>query len=195
MDSAFFSMIFRMKYITRWGLMRSSYPETLSEHSMDTAVLAHALACIGASRLDKPVDPMKAAVFALFHDAGEIITGDMPTPIKYHDPQITEAYKRIEAEANRTLFSMLPDDLKPYYEPVFHPAKEDEVYWQYVKAADKLSALIKCIEEEKSGNSEFKDAKAQLLSMLSSFDLPEVQVFMQEFLPAFSKTLDEQSRE
>ena len=162
---------------------------------MDTAVLAHALACIGASRLDKPVDPMKAAVFALFHDAGEIITGDMPTPIKYHDPQITEAYKRIEAEANRTLFSMLPDDLKPYYEPVFHPAKEDEAYWQYVKAADKLSALIKCIEEEKSGNSEFKDAKAQLLSMLSSFDLPEVQVFMQEFLPAFSKTLDEQSRE
>lgn len=138
---------------------------------------------------------MKAAVFALFHDAGEIITGDMPTPIKYHDPQITEAYKRIEAEANRSLFSMLPDDLKPYYEPVFHPAENDGIYWQYVKAADKLSALIKCIEEEKSGNCEFKDAKSQLSALLLSLDLSEVQAFMQEFLPAFSKTLDEQSRE
>ena len=190
--ASFFSMLLRMKYIDRWSLMRNTHRESLAEHSLDTAVLAHALAVIGKERFAKRIDPERIAVLALFHDASEIITGDMPTPIKYRNERITAAYKEVEAEANRTLIEALPKDLKDAYEPILLAQEEDAELWRYVKAADKLSALIKCIEERRSGNMEFVDAEKGLWDTVSASEMPEVQVFLQEFMEGFSKTLDEQ---
>lgn len=192
MPSSFFSMVLRMKYLTRWGLMRNTSRESLSEHTLDVAILAHALAVIGKRRLGKELNPERAALIALYHDASEILTGDMPTPIKYHDEKITRAYKEIEKEANHSLFSMLPDDLQAEYADYFSPDPADEYLWKLVKAADKLSALIKCVEEEKSGNMEFCRAKQTTLASIEGMDLPELSIFMEEFFDSFTKTLDEQ---
>ena len=194
MASGFFSMLLRMKYIDRWALMRSTQRETLAEHTLDTAILAHALAVIGQTRFQKDVCPERAAALAMFHDASEIITGDMPTPVKYQNARITAAYKEVEAQANETLLSALPPDLREAYRPLLQSGEADAACRRYLKAADKLSALIKCIEERRSGNLEFADAEKGLWRIVKGLDMPEVDVFLSEFMDAFSKTLDEQSK-
>ena len=184
-----FAYIFRMRYIARWALMRNTRTENVEEHSYEVAVLAHALAVIGREIYHKDIDPDKAATAALFHDAPEIITGDMPTPIKYYNPDIKTAYKRVEAVAQDKLLSMLPPELVPAYAPLVR--ESDEGVRRYVKAADKLSAYIKCVEEGKAGNSEFKMAAGQTLAALKEMDMEELDWFMERFLPAFELTLDE----
>ncbi|HPU62686.1 MAG TPA: 5'-deoxynucleotidase [Mobilitalea sp.] len=193
MESNFFAMISRMKFIERWSLMRNSRQENLSEHSLEVAMLAHALAVISNERLGNSLNAEKAAVLGIYHDATEIITGDMPTPIKYFNKNIQGAFKEVEKDAAEKLFCMLPDYLKKYYEDIFFPSKEDTYLRKLVKAADKISALIKCIEEEKAGNKEFVLAKKSLYDQLKNMNLKEADIFMEEFLPAYSKTLDELS--
>ena len=191
MSNNFFAMMSRMKYIDRWALMRNSYTENISEHSLEVSMLTHALCVIGNKRLGKKLDAEKAVLVALYHDASEIITGDMPTPIKYLNKDIKGAFKDIEAKANLRLLDMLPEDLKEDYQEIFFP-KEDMGYeLKLVKAADKLSALIKCIEEEKMGNLEFKSAGNTLQNSITDMHLEEADIFMNEFLPAYHLTLDE----
>lgn len=192
MESGFFAMLFRMKYINRWGLMRNTRTESLSEHSLDTAVIAHALGILRNKRFGGSVDAGRLAALAMYHDAGEIITGDLPTPVKYHDEQIRRAYKQVEAEASWRLLSLLPQDLREEYQAVLLPQPGDEELWRLIKAADKLSALIKCIEEERAGNQEFTQAKLAQIKALDEMRLPETDAFRAEFLGAFYKTLDEQ---
>lgn len=189
MNSNFFSMLFRMKYIDRWALMRNSRKETLTEHTLEVAVLAHALATLGNARCGKSYDADRAAVLGLFHDAHEILTGDMPTPVKYQNFTIESAFKGVEEAANQTLLSMLPEDLRGVYEPLVQ--EQDAELRPLVKAADKLSALIKCIEERKAGNMEFRIAEQSTQKALQKLALPEVEIFLEEFLPAFELTLDE----
>lgn len=189
MESNFFSMLFRMKYIDRWALMRNSRQETLTEHTLEVAVLAHALATIGNARCGKAYNADRAAVLGMFHDAHEILTGDMPTPVKYQNPAIETAFKGVEQAANDNLLSMLPEDLAGVYEPLLQ--EQDEQLKPLVKAADKLSALIKCIEERKAGNLEFRMAEKSIRENLAALPLPELGIFMEEFLPAFERTLDE----
>jgi 5'-deoxynucleotidase len=188
----FFAMLSRMKYINRWGLMRSTRPENLSEHSLETAIISHALATIRNTRLGANVNAERAALLALFHDAPEIITGDLPTPVKYFNSGISDVYKDIEKLAAQSLLDKLPDDLKPTYTPLFFQDEKDMELLKIVKAADKLSALIKCIEENKAGNHEFKKAELATRKMLKKFALPEVNIFMEEFLASYALTLDEQ---
>ncbi|MGN0499476.1 MAG: 5'-deoxynucleotidase [Acutalibacteraceae bacterium] len=190
-NNTFYAMLSRMKYINRWGLMNSTRQENLSEHSLETAIIAHALAVIGNKRLGKSIDANSVAVAAIFHDCSEIITGDMPTPIKYYNNQIKQAYKEIESAAADKLLSRLPEDLREEYEPIFNE-EENLLLHRYVKAADKLSALIKCIEELKMGNEEFATAKQSITKALEKMELDEIKIFMDEFLPAYSLTLDEQ---
>ena len=156
-------------------------------------MLAHGLAVIGNEKFGKDYNVERAALLGLFHDATEIITGDMPTPVKYHDKDIQAAYKRVEVTASKSLVNMLPDYMQKYYEPVFLPDGTEKELWVLVKAADKLSALIKCIEEERTGNHEFSTAHMTIFTALTKMQLPEVEVFIQEFLPSYSKTLDELS--
>lgn len=191
--SNFFAMMSRMKYINRWALMRNSYTENISEHSLEVSMLAHALAVIGNRRLGKELNADRAAVIALYHDTTEIITGDMPTPIKYLNSDIKGAFKDIEAAAARKLLGLLPEDLRDEYNDIFFPGaeKNDDYLCRLVKAADKLSALIKCIEEQKAGNSEFASAGTALKESVVRMELPEANIFMEEFLPAYSLTLDE----
>ena len=189
MSHSFFAYIFRMRYIARWALMRNTRTENVEEHSYEVAVLAHALAALGREVFHKDVDPDRAAAAALFHDAPEIITGDMPTPIKYYNPELKTAYKQVEAVAQDKLLSMLPPELAAVYEPLVR--ESDEAVRRYVKAADKLSAYIKCVEEEKAGNTEFKKAAGQTLAALKEMDMEELDWFMDRFLPAFELTLDE----
>jgi len=191
MVSNFFAMISRMKFIERWSLMRNSRQENLSEHSLEVSMLAHALAIISNERFGNNLNAEKAALIGIYHDASEIITGDMPTPIKYFNKNIQGAYKEVEKHAARRLHHMLPDYMQKSYEDVFFQAKEDAYLWKLVKAADKLAALIKCIEEEKAGNTEFISAKKSIQKLIDDMDLKEVEVFIKEFLPAYSKTLDE----
>lgn len=193
MTYSFFAMMARMKYIERWALMRNSQKENISEHSMEVSMLAHGLAILGNERCGKEYPVEKVALMGLYHDATEIITGDMPTPVKYYDEDIQKAYKRVEKIATYTLLNRLPDDMQKYYESLFVPRGADKELWQIVKAADKLSALIKCIEEEKAGNHEFADAYQTLLKTLQNMKLPEVDIFMEDFLPEYRKTLDELS--
>ena len=192
----FFAAMSRMKYIERWALMRNSRMENLSEHAMEVAMIAHALCVIGNTRYEKNLDCNKAAIIGIYHDASEIITGDMPTPVKYYSEDIKTAYKQVEAVAQHRLINKLPKDLREAYGDIFMPTEEtaEELYIRrLVKAADKLSALIKCIEEENSGNSEFRTAKQSTLKTLGQLaeELPEVNDFMEEFLPPYGKTLDE----
>ena len=185
----FFAYINRMRFIQRWSLMRNSYTENIQEHSHQTAVLAHALAVLRNERFGGQVDVGAVAVAALYHDAGEILTGDMPTPIKYYNPDIRDAYKQVEAIACRKLTGMLPEKLRGLYADLLTPA--DPQVEELVKAADKLSAHIKCLEEQKAGNDEFRAAAHQTRQALEKMHLPEVDLFLRDFLPSFRLTLDE----
>ena len=189
MRSHFFAYISRMRFIQRWALMRNTAPENVQEHSHQAAVLAHALAVIRNEKFGGNVDPGAVAAAALYHDASEILTGDMPTPIKYDNPAIRSAYRDVERVAETKLLEMLPEELRTAYAPVL--TEVDAETERLVKAADKLSAHIKCLEELKAGNAEFRDAAAQTLEVLEGCGLPEVRYFLETFLPSFSLTLDE----
>ena len=205
MESHFLAIVSRMKYIERWALMRNARAENLSEHALDVAMIAHALCVIGNVRYGKQLDAEKAALIALYHDASEIITGDMPTPVKYANGVIRDAYKKVEADAVDRLLKQLPEDLRPVYAGILHEpegagedgnpeeAGKERVLRKLVKAADKLSALIKCMEEEAAGNTEFRTAALPTKKKLDEMaaECPEVRDFMQEFLPSYGKTLDE----
>ena len=190
MSYSFFALLGRMNCIDRWGLMRNTRVENIQEHSHMVAVLAHALAVIGKEKFGSTVDPNEAAVAGLYHDASEILTGDLPTPVKYDNPAIKDAYKAVERVAAEKLLAMLPDELVPAFEPY---VKEDlpTDLLTVVKAADKLAAHIKCLEELRSGNNEFKLAARQTRAALDQMELPELDYFMKYFLPGFELTLDE----
>lgn len=190
MKSHFFAYIFRMRFIQRWTLMRNTAPENVQEHSHQAAVLAHALAVIRNEKFGGRTDPGKVAAAALYHDASEIFTGDLPTPVKYDNPAIRDAYKQVEAVAVRRLESMLPEELRSPYRAVLEEYGDPEIQ-ALVKAADKLSAYIKCVEELKAGNGEFRAAAEQTRRALEAYGLPEVSYFLETFLPSFSLTLDE----
>ena len=190
MANEFYALLSRMRYITRWGLMRNTFSENIQEHSHQVAVLAHALALIRREILGLPgPDPDRCAAAALYHDATEILTGDLPTPIKYHDPQIRAAYKRVERLYGERLLDMLPAELKQHYAP--YVLEDDPELEPIVKGADKLSAYIKCIEEQKAGNTEFDTAAKQTLAAIEAMDRPELQWFTKNCLSAFAKNLDE----
>lgn len=189
MKSHFFAYISRMRFIQRWALMRNTAQENVQEHSHQVAVLAHALAVIRNREFGGHVDAGLVAVVALYHDASEILTGDLPTPIKYYNSSIRNAYKDVEAVACGQLLEMLPENLRPDYVPVLTEIDPD--IEKLVKAADKLSAYAKCLEELKSGNREFGKAAEQTLEALNSYNMPEVEYFMEHFLAGFALTLDE----
>ena len=189
MRSHFFAYLSRMRFIQRWALMRNTAPENVQEHSHQVAVLAHALAMIRNEKFGGQVDPGAVAVAALYHDASEILTGDMPTPIKYDNPAIQGAYRDVEKMAEQKLLGMLPQELREVYAPIL--TVPDEETRRLVKAADKLSAHIKCLEELKAGNLEFRQAAEQTRRALESYDLPEVRYFIDTFLESFSLSLDE----
>ena len=189
--SHFFAYLSRMRFIQRWALMRNTAPENVQEHSHQVAVLAHALAVIRNERFGGRVDAGAVAAAALYHDASEILTGDMPTPIKYDNPAIRKAYKEVEAVAEEKLLHMLPQEFRPVYALILHPDAETE---QLVKAADKLSALIKCIEERQMGNSDFTEAEKSTLQAVHDMALPEAEEFISEFLSAYHLTLDGQTK-
>ncbi|BAL01196.1 5'-nucleotidase YfbR [Oscillibacter valericigenes Sjm18-20] len=189
MKSHFFAYLSRLRFISRWALMRNTAMENVQEHSHQAAVLAHALAVIRNERFGGHVDAGAVAVAALYHDASEILTGDMPTPIKYFNPAIRSAYKEVEAVANRKLLEMLPPELQGAYGSILEVS--DPEIRILVKAGDKLSAYIKCVEEVKAGNGEFRDAARQTRAALEGFGLPEVEYFLGTFMGSFTLTLDE----
>ena len=189
MSHSFFAYIARMRYIGRWGLMRNTVQENIQEHSHMVAVLAHALAVIRRDKFGGTVDPGHVAAVALYHDATEIFTGDLPTPVKYANPDIQAAYKAIEQNAADRLTATLPEELRPSFQCLL--TETDPAVTDLVKAADKLSAYLKCLEELKAGNLEFQSAANQTLEALNEYDLPELTYFMEHFLPAFQLTLDE----
>lgn len=189
MSHSFFAYIARMRYIGRWGLMRNTVQENIQEHSHMVAVLAHALAVIRRDKFGGRVDPGHVAAVALYHDATEIFTGDLPTPVKYANPDIQAAYKAIEQNAADRLTATLPEELRPSFSGLL--SETDPQVTDLVKAADKLSAYLKCLEELKAGNLEFQSAANQTLEALNEYDLPELTYFMDHFLPAFQLTLDE----
>ncbi len=190
----FYAMLGRMKYINRWGLMRNSISENIQEHSLQVAVIAHALALIKNKFFDGKVDADHIAVKAIFHDASEILIGDLPTPVKYYNPEIKNAYKNVEDVSRDKLISLLPADLQDEYRDLIYEDEQTDEY-RIIKAADRISALIKCIEEEKVGNSEFRKASQSIRDsieeVVESKKMPEVQYFMDNCLPGFSLTLDE----
>ena len=189
MESGFFALLARGRYIRRWGLMRSTNEENISEHSYMTALLAHALAVIRRDVFGGEADPDRCAAVALFHDASEIITGDLPTPVKYANPEILDAYKKIEGLASERLGALLPEELRPAYEDVL--GEGEGGVRELVKAADKLAAHIKCVEELEAGNGEFRSAAKQTRAALDALGLPELDYFIKTFMPAFGMTLDE----
>ena len=199
-EYSFYAMLDRMQYIGRWGLMRNNRTENLKEHSMDVAMIAHSLATIRNRFFAdgrEPMDALYVMGVALLHDAAEIITGDLPTPIKYYSPEITEAYKKVEGRATETLLGLLPEELKGDYRSLFSPDASTNAGREVlavVKAADKISAYIKCVTEEQSGNHEFSSAKDSLAQTIQHIDLPEVRYFLEHFLPAYGRTLDQISR-
>lgn len=193
--SNFFGIVSRMKYIERWALMRNARTENLSEHSLEVAMIAHALATIANVRYDKNIDAERVALMGLYHDISEIVTGDMPTPVKYANEEIRDAYHAVEDATAKRLLEALPADLQDAYRPlVIGEGEDDEAYlWRTVKAADRLSALIKCIDEAAAGNGEFKSAEASTRAKIEEMipEMPEVGDFLEEFLPAYGSTLDE----
>lgn len=189
--SNFFAFISRMKYINRWGLMRNTKEENVSEHSLEVAVIAHALTIIQKKRFNKDVNPEKTALYAIYHDSSEIFTGDLPTPVKYYNLKIKTAYKDVEHSASQRLLNLLPPDFYEEYEPILIPKDEEAEIWKTIKAADKISAYIKCIEEEKSGNKEFVKAKQSILNDIKNMNRQDVDIFMEEFMEGYNLTLDE----
>jgi 5'-deoxynucleotidase len=190
--SNFFAVLSRMKLINRWGLMRNTRHENLSEHSYDVAVITHALILLANTRFGAQLDVGRAVLLAMYHDAAEIFTGDMPTPVKYYNDDIRKAYHKVEEISVLRLLKLLPEDLKQSYKPLLIHTESDSRLLLTIKAADKLSALIKCIEEEKAGSSEFKKAALSQEEYLKAMHLPEVDCFLNEFLPGYRLTLDEQ---
>ena len=195
MDYHFFATVSRMKYIERWALMRSGRRENLSEHSLEVAMIAHALCLIGNERFGRHLNAEKAALAGLYHDVSEIITGDMPTPVKYGNDRIHDSYKEVEKQAVERLLKQLPDDLRPHYEAILRGTSDDseeQYMFALVKAADKLSALIKCMEEKQMQNREFEIAYESTLKKVNEMaaQYPEIQVYMDEFLPSYGEALD-----
>lgn len=192
MPSSFYAMLARMKYIHRWALMRNTRQETVWEHSYDVVVLAHALAELTNRRFGGQVDVERCVLLAAYHDAPEIFTGDMPTPVKYDNEDIRRAYRQVEALSAERLLTMLPADLQEAYRPLLCPDNDYAEERRLVKAADKLSALLKCVEELTQGNREFAAARRSLEQAVREMRLPAADCFLDEFLPAFELTLDEQ---
>lgn len=194
----FFAMVDRMQYINRWGLMRNSRTENIKEHSFDVALIAHALTCIhNHLKGVKELDPYKVQAYALYHDCTEIITGDLPTPIKYKNDIIKSAYKEVEQEAAQTLSGLLPDFMQDEYLELLAPDLSDDeskLIHKIVKAADRISAYLKCVSEENFGNKEFVSAKEEIGKTIMAIDLPEVRYYMDRFVPAYGMTLDEISK-
>jgi len=187
----FFGFFSRMKNLSRWSLMRNTSGESLSQHSHEVAALAHALAVIKNQNFNGGVNAERAALLGLYHDMPEILTGDMPTPVKYYNDEIKTAFKKVQQVACEKLLGELPDELRDAYKPLFIPDGADAEIWKLVKAADKLSALIKCVEERKAGNSEFLRAEQSTLALLRSMELPELRYFMERFMPSYELTLDQ----
>jgi 5'-deoxynucleotidase len=189
--SHFFAYLARMKFIQRWGLMRNTRPENIQEHSLQVAMIAHGLALIKNRLFEGQVNPERVATLALYHDVSEVITGDLATPIKYFNPKIKTAYNEIEVVAKQKLFNMLPDAFKADYQELLFLPEQDQDHWQLVKAADKVCAYLKCLEELKAGNQEFSKAERAVRTEINRLDLPEVNYFMDNYVPSFSLTLDE----
>lgn len=189
--SNFFALMSRMKYISRWGLMRNSFPENIEGHSLQVAMIAHALALIKNIYFEGELNPERIAVYAMYHDADEILTGDMPTPVKYHNPEINEAYKNVEDLSKDRIVSLLPEEMQEFYREIFFYEKNDTESKAIVKAADKLSAYIKCLEELNAGNSEFQKASVTIKKALTDMKMPEVDLFIDCFMNGFKLTLDE----
>ena len=192
MSRHFFAVLSRMKYITRWALMRNTRTENICEHSQDVAVLAHALAVLTNRRFGGRVDEGRCVLLAMYHDAPEIITGDLPTPVKYYNPAIRDAYRQVEDVSADKLLSMLPEDIREDYRPLFFPGGRWAEESRIVKAADKLAALIKCVEELTQGNREFASARRSTEEAIRAMGLPAADCFLEEFLPSYELTLDEQ---
>lgn len=191
-EYSFFAMLSRMKYINRWGLMNNTKNENISEHSLQVAILAHALVLIQNKYYGTNLNAERAALLGMFHDVTEIITGDMPTPIKYHNEKISSAYKEVETAAKDAIVSKLPDEFKDEYDKILDFEAQEPQLYPFVKAADKLSALIKCIEELRLGNKEFEKAKTSIEKSLSESKIEALKIFTDKYLPAFYLTLDEQ---
>lgn len=190
-DNQFFAMMSRMKYINRWGLMRNTNKENICEHSLDVAMIAHALGVINNTYFNGTINADRLALMGMFHDSTEIITGDMPTPVKYYSPIIRNAYKEVESVAKDELLSGIPEEMRAVYAPLLLDTKEEEELWHFVKAADKLSAYIKCIEEMRMGNMDFEKAGESVRIILEEMNMPEVDFFMEKFIPAYKLTIDE----
>lgn len=190
-SSHYFAYLARLKYILRWGLMRNTRPENTQEHSLQVAMVAHALAVIRNRLYGGSVDPERTALLAVFHDAEEVITGDVPTPIKYFNPRVAEAMDGIRDVARERLLAMLPAGLRADYRDLYFPAQADAAEWRLVKLADKLTAYLKCVEEAKAGNEEFARAEQAIRSDLAAVEEPEVAYFLETFAPSFQLTLDE----
>ncbi len=189
--SHFFAYLARMKYIQRWGLMRNTHSENIQEHSLQVAMIAHGLALIKNKLFNGAVDPERTAVLALFHDASEVITGDLAAPIKYFNPKIKQSYGEIELVAKQRLHNMLPEELKAEYHSIFFGQEADREHWELVKAADKICAYLKCLEELKAGNQEFIRAEKAIKATIAELNLPEVAYFMEKYVPSMALTLDE----
>ena len=188
----FYGMLARMKYINRWGLMRNTINENIAEHSLEVAIIAHALAVIANTRFHKNLNAEHIAIMGIMHDTTEIITGDLPTPIKYYAPEIRDAYKKVEDIAAHQLLSEIPEDMQDSYRDIL--IEDDSVEWKYVKAADKMSSYIKCIEEKNMGNTDFEKAQETIKRSLDEMNMEEIKVFIDEFLPSYTMTLDEINR-
>lgn len=191
----FYAMLSRMKYINRWGLMRNTRNENLCEHSLEVAYVAHALGIINNEIFGGDINAERLAVLGMYHDVTEIITGDMPTPIKYYNPLIRDAYKEVEQVAEEQMLSGISPDIRERYRGVLLETEEEAELWKYVKAADKISAYIKCIEEKKTGNRDFEDAEVTIYNAINDMGLPEVDYFMKEYIPAYMLTIDKSGEE
>lgn len=186
----FYAMLSRMKYINRWGLMRNTRNENLSEHSLETAFVAHALGIINNEIFHGNVNAERLAVLAMYHDVTEIITGDMPTPVKYYNASIRDAYREVETVAGKEMLTGIPKQLRERYTDIVLESEQEKELFRYVKAADKLSALIKCIEERNMGNADFFDAEETITEAIKEMQLPEADYFLENFIPAYAGTID-----
>lgn len=190
-NNYFYAMLSRMKYINRWGLMRNTREENLSEHSLEVAFIAHALGIINNEVFNGSINADRLAILGMYHDVTEIITGDMPTPVKYYNSEIRVAYKEVEKAAGQEILTGLPENIRKRYNNLLTESETEKELWIYVKAADKLSALIKCIEERKMGNTDFFKAEQSTLDSIKNMGIAEADYFIEHFIPAYSMTLDE----
>ena len=192
-ENAFYAMLSRMKYINRWGLMRNSRNENLCEHSLEVAFIAHALGFINNHIYNGDINPERLAILGMYHDTTEIITGDMPTPVKYHSTVIRNAYSEVEKIAGDELLKGLPEEFRGEYAPLLLESEDESREWRFVKAADKISAWLKCIDEKNMGNTDFADAEMSIRKAIEELGLPEADYFMEHFAPAYGNTLDQSS--